>query len=76
MLVGNKKIFSLTSKTQILLPIHMFPKKATMKTMLTTSQCCWSESTLEQWLTVISDLKSHKQYIEKGREKKERNLKY
>ena len=46
LLLGNKKIFLpqvkniFASRTQILLPKHMFPSLATKKAMLTSFQCC------------------------------------
>ena len=46
LLLGNKKMFLpqvkniFATRTQILLPKHMFPCLATMKAMLTSFQCC------------------------------------
>ena len=46
LLLGNKKMFLpqvkniFATRTQILLPKHMFPSLDTMKAMLTSFQCC------------------------------------
>ena len=65
LLLGNKKMLLpqvkniFASRTQILLPKHMFPSFGTVKTMLTSFQCCSlncflateSPESVQQWLT-------------------------
>ena len=68
-LLGNKKMFLpqvkniFASRTQILLPKHMFPSLATMKAMLTSFQDC----SLSQFIIVrMRDLLNVSSFSHRG----------
>ena len=86
LLLGNKKMFLprvkniFASRTQILLPKHMFPSLATMKAVLTSFQCCSLKmfpSNGERTTMADGEVEIEKPQTghRKGKRKKERNWK-